>query len=100
MVLQIYEEAWPTHAYLNYNSPKDAEYETNIFETVGRKKSCFELGYTGNMDNVPLIFNVPSNRTVNTEGAISIKIKSSDHDKTNYMASLACCADAKNCLCC
>jgi hypothetical protein len=52
-VLQIYEEAWPMHAYLNQNSTKDAEYEANIFEfkkfvIAARKKSCFELGHTDN----------------------------------------------------
>jgi hypothetical protein len=47
------------------------------------------------VDNVPLIFNLPSNRTVNTEGAISIKIKSSGRDKTHYMAILASCVDGE-----
>jgi hypothetical protein len=41
-----------------------AEYEMKIlqfqkFVIAARKKSCFELGQTGHMDDVPLTFNVP-----------------------------------------
>jgi hypothetical protein len=62
---------------------------------AARKKSCFVLGHTGNMDNVPLIFYVPLNMTVNTDGAKSIKIKVFGRDITYYIAILACCADGK-----
>jgi hypothetical protein len=44
-------------------------YETKIIEFHKyvinmRKKLCFEIGQLGNMDEVPLTFDVPSNKTV------------------------------------
>jgi hypothetical protein len=75
-----------------------AEYETKILQfhkfIIGaRNKSCFELSQIGNMDEVPLTFNVPSNKTVNIKGAKSITIKTSGHKKTQYTVVLACCTD-------
>jgi hypothetical protein len=63
------------------------------------KKSCFELGQIGKMDKVPLTFNVPLNRTVDTEVVKSATIETSGHDKTHYTA-ISTCADGKNCLHC
>ena len=34
-----------------------------------RKKLCFEIGQLGNMDEVPLTFDVPSNKTGDVKGA-------------------------------
>ena len=47
-----------------------------------RKKLCFEIGQLGNMDEVPLTFDVPSNKTVDVKGAKTIMIKTSDNEKT------------------
>ena len=33
-----------------------------------RKKLCFEIGQLGNMDEVPLTFDVPSKKTVDVKG--------------------------------
>jgi len=33
-----------------------------------RNKLCFEIGELGNMDEVPLTFDVPSNKTVDVKG--------------------------------
>ncbi|XP_036363912.1 uncharacterized protein LOC118765647 [Octopus sinensis] len=52
------------------------------------KNTNFELCHTANMDEVPLNFDAPSNRTVNQKGAI----KTRGHEKTRT-AVLACCAD-------
>ena len=57
-----------------------------------RKKLCFEIGQLGNMDEIPLMFDVPSNKTVNVKGAKTIMIKSGN-EKTRYTVVLACCAD-------
>jgi hypothetical protein len=54
-----------------------------------RKKLCFEIGQLGNMDEIPLTFDVPSNKTVN----VKIMIKTSGNEKTRYTVVLACCAD-------
>jgi len=37
-----------------------------------RKKLCFETGQLGNMDEVPLTFDVPSNKTVDVKRAKTI----------------------------
>ena len=58
-----------------------------------RKKLCFEMGQLGNMDEVPLTFDVPSNKTVDVKGAKKIMIKASGNEKTHYTVVLVCCAD-------
>ena len=54
------------------------EYERKIIEIHKyvinmRKKLCFEIGQLGNMNEVPLTFDVPSNKTVDVQGAKTIK---------------------------
>jgi len=61
-----------------------------------RKKLCFEIGQLGNMDEVPLMFDVPSNKTVDVKGAKTIMIKTSGNEKTCYTVVLVCCADGTN----
>ena len=58
-----------------------------------RKKLCFEIGQLGNMEEVPLTFGVPSNKTVDVKGAKTVMIKTSGNEKTRYTVVLACCAD-------
>jgi len=58
-----------------------------------RKKLCFETGQLGNMDEVPLMFDVPSNKTVHVKDAKTIMIKTSGNGKTHYTVVLVCCAD-------
>jgi len=58
-----------------------------------RKKLCFEIGQLGNMDEVPLTFDVPLNKTVDVKGAKTIMIKTSGNEKTRYIVVLVCCAD-------
>jgi len=58
------------------------EYERKILEFHKyvinlRKKLCFEMVQLGNMDEVPLTFGVPSNKTVDVKGAKTIMIKTS-----------------------
>jgi len=45
------------------------------------------------MAEVPLTFDVPSNKTVDVKGAKAIMIKTSGNEKTRYTVVLACCAD-------
>ena len=47
-----------------------------------RKKLCFETRQLGNMDEVPLTLDVPSNKTVDVKGAKTIMIKTSGNEKT------------------
>ena len=58
-----------------------------------KKKLCSEIGKLGNMDEVPLSFQVPSNKTVDVKGSKTIIIKTSGNYKTLYTVVLACCVD-------
>ncbi|KAH1187031.1 hypothetical protein KIL84_019780 [Mauremys mutica] len=58
-----------------------------------QKKYDFEPSQIANMDEVPLNFDVPSNRTVDVKGIKTVAIKTSGHEKTHYTAVLSCCAD-------
>jgi len=74
------------------------EYERKIIEFHKyvinmRKKLCFEIVQLGNMDEVPLTFDVPLNKTVDVKGAKTIMIKTSGNEKMPYTVVLACCAD-------
>jgi len=74
------------------------EYERRIIEfrkyvINTRNKLCFEIGQLGNVDEVPLTFDVPSNKTVDEKGVKTIMIKTSGNEKTRYTVVLACCAD-------
>jgi hypothetical protein len=74
-----------------------AEYEDKIVEfhrfvINARKQEKFELSQIANMDQVPLAFDVPSNKTVDSRGAKSIIVKTYGHEKTHYNV-LSCCAD-------
>jgi hypothetical protein len=57
-----------------------------------RKKSRFELGQIGNVDEVSLTFSFLSNKAVSIKGAKLITIKTSDRQKTHFTFVLACCA--------
>jgi hypothetical protein len=75
-----------------------AEYKDKIIEfhrivINARKKEKFELSQIANMDEVPLTFNVPSNKTADSKGAKSITVKTCGHRKTHYTVVLSCCAD-------
>ena len=67
--------------------------EFHKYVTNMRKKLCFEMGQLGNMDEVPLTFDVPSNKTVDVKAANTIMIKTSGNEKTRYTVVFACCAD-------
>jgi len=56
-----------------------------------RKKLCFEIEQLGEMDEVSLTFDVPSNKTVDVKGAKTIMIKTSGNEKMRYTVVLACC---------
>jgi len=74
------------------------EYERKLMEFHKyainmRRKLCFEMGQLRKMDEVPLTFDVPSNKTVDVKGAKTIMIKTSGNQKMRYTVVLACCAD-------
>jgi len=46
------------------------------------------------MDEVPLTFDVSSNKTVDVKRAKTIMMKTSGNEKRRYTVVLACCADS------
>ncbi|CAJ0949590.1 unnamed protein product [Ranitomeya imitator] len=74
------------------------EYKTKIvsfhkFVLEARNKNGYEMTQIGNMDKVPLTFDVPSSKTVDVKGAKTIAVKTSGHKKTHYTVVLSCCVD-------
>jgi hypothetical protein len=63
----------------------------NLLSVLDR--TCLKLSQSDNTDKVTLTFNVPSNRTVDNKGAITITIKTPGQEKTHYIAVLACYVD-------
>lgn len=75
-----------------------AAYENQVLEFHSyvvslRKTYNFELSQIASMDEVPLTFDVPSNRTVSVKGVNTMAVKTSGHEKTHFTVVLACCAD-------
>jgi hypothetical protein len=68
--------------------------------TAARKKSCFELGRIGDVDEVTLTVDVPSNKTVDMNGVKSIMIETSGHEKTHYTLLHRAAPMAQDCLHC
>ena len=95
---QIYEEMWPCCAHQTGIAQKmPIECESKIvsfhkFVLDARKKNGFEISQIGNMDEVPSTFDIPSNKTIDVNGAKTITVKTSGCDTTHYMVVLSCCA--------
>ena len=58
-----------------------------------RKTYNFELSQIATMDEVPLTFDVPSNRTMDVKGTKTMAVKTSGYEKTHFTVVLACCVD-------
>ena len=59
-----------------------------------RKGQQFYLGAIGNMDETPMFFDMPGNRTVDVKGASTVSIKTSGAEKQQYFTViLSCLAD-------
>ena len=74
-----------------------AAYENEVLEFHSyvinlRKTYSFEPSQITNVDEVPLTFDVPSNRIVDIKGAKAMAVKAS-HEKTHFIIILACCTD-------
>lgn len=48
-----------------------------------------------NMDEVPLTFDIPMNRTVEQKGTSSITIRTTGHEKSSFTVVLACAASGR-----
>ena len=58
-----------------------------------RKKHGYELSQIINMDETPMFFDMPGNRTVNKSGERTVFVKTTGHVKQHFTVVLACCAD-------
>jgi len=85
-----------TRTKISQKMPEEYEQKIMAFHQFiinARKQSLFELNQIGNMDEVPLTFDVPSNKSVDVKGTKTVTIKTTGHEKPHYTAVLACCAD-------
>lgn len=76
--------------------PDDWEVKKASFLDFTRKAiedGKYSLKNIINLDEVPLTFDCPPNRTVNTCGEKSISITTTGQEKTHFTVMLACCAD-------
>ncbi|CAL4062438.1 unnamed protein product, partial [Meganyctiphanes norvegica] len=71
----------------------DQVIEFHRYVINARQKITYELSQIANMDEVPLTFDVPSNKTVDSKGVHSVTVKTTGHEKTHYTVVLTCCAD-------
>jgi len=76
--------------------PQDLEEKINSFHTFIinlRKQNNFELSQIGNMDETPMSFDLPANRTIDIKGTRTVQIRTTGHEKTHFTAVLSCMAD-------
>ena len=76
--------------------PNDLEDKITSFHSFllkQRKQIDFELGQIGNMDETPMSFDLPGNRTVDVKGKKTVMIRTTGHERTHFTVVLACMAD-------
>ena len=76
--------------------PEDLEEKITKFHSfvLGlRKKYNFDLQQIGNMDETPMFFDLPGNRTIDSIGKKTIQIRTTGHERTHFTVVLACMAD-------
>ena len=80
----------------NYHLTDDKVSSFHKFVIRERQECQFELSQIGNMDEIPMFFDMPNNSTVNTIGDKTISIKTTGADKCHFTVHLACMADGSN----
>lgn len=76
--------------------PADVEHKVANFHQFvlkERKSHNYPLIAIGNMDETPMTFDLPSNRTVDSKGSKTINIKTCGAEKSHFTVVLACLAD-------
>ena len=58
-----------------------------------RNEHSYPLHLIANMDETPLTFDMPPNRTINNVGEKTIKIRTTGNEKNRVTVVLACCGD-------
>ena len=76
------------------NLPVDWENKlANFKDFVERNKVDIDLSNIGNMDEVPVTFDMPTNFTIAEKGSTDIKITTTGHEKCGFTVVLAVTAD-------
>ena len=76
--------------------PADLEEKITSFQRFvikERKSHSYPLSQIGNMDETPVFFYLPSNRTVDCVGSKTVSVRTTGHEKTHFTTVLACMAD-------
>jgi len=76
--------------------PQDLAEKVTSFQkfVIGlRQKFDYDLSQIGNMDETPMTFDLPGNRTVNPIGEKTVMVKTTGHEKTHFTVVLSCMAD-------
>ena len=76
--------------------PAELEEKVTSFQryTINlRKLYGYGLEAIGNMDETPLTFDLPANRTVDTRGTKTVMVKTSGHEKLHFTCVLSVTAD-------
>lgn len=83
---------------LSQTLPDDHREKMAAFQAfVADQTKKFNLGSDQivNMDEVPLTFDIPMNRTIESKGASSVNIRTTGHEKASFTVVLACTASGK-----
>lgn len=77
--------------------PENWEEVTNFHQFVSRQKEelVIQADHIFNMDKVPMSFDAPCSRTVDTTGAESVPVSTTGHEKTGFTVVLACSESGK-----
>jgi hypothetical protein len=70
---------------------------TEFHNFYSRVKSGVDLSQVGNMDEVPITFDMPETRTVDEKGKKSIILTTTGAEKCNFTVILCCTADGGKC---
>ena len=76
--------------------PDNWEEKVQNFQTYVRElisEGQYSPCKIGNMDEVPVTFDAPNNRTVNEIGEKTVRVTTTGHERTNFTAVLSCMAD-------
>ncbi len=58
-----------------------------------RKGHNFDLSQIRNMDEIPMFFDMPSNRTLDKAGTKTVFVRTTGHEKTHFTVVLCCMSD-------
>uniref|UniRef100_A0A8C8VPE3 HTH CENPB-type domain-containing protein n=1 Tax=Pelusios castaneus TaxID=367368 RepID=A0A8C8VPE3_9SAUR len=76
--------------------PKDLECKVSLFQKFiikQCKKHNYELGDIGNMDEMPMTFDLPCNQTVASIGEKTVFVRSTGNEKNHFTVVLSCLAN-------